>query len=139
MPAKAKSARPAKSATPKRAAVSGARLSDALAEAAWSEADAALAEAMALSEEAANASDDDARAAALDLLDQALGRAARKRGLTRFGKVGAREAYDAKRHELIEAVTRAPKTVHVMARGVARGRDILVKPRVGAAGRKQRT
>ena len=135
--AKAKSARP-KSATRKKRAAPQAGLNDALAEAAWAEADAALAEALACCDEAAGADSEEAREAAWTLLDQALSRAARKRGLSRIGKLGAREAYDSKRHDVIEPVTRMPKTVRVMARGVVRGRDVLVKTRVGAV-RKQRT
>jgi|GEM_PF-1511226 len=118
-----------KGAARKRAA-SGVSLPGALAEAAWVEADHALAEALAASDEAEAAKTDQDRDDALALLTQALTRAARKRGLSRIGQMGAREPYDPKRHDLDDGGARAPKTVRVSARGVSRGGETLVKPRV---------
>jgi hypothetical protein len=130
MPAAARPTRKRKpkSAAPKRAAPA---LSDALAAAAWSEADGALAEALAEFDSLANARTDAARKGATALLEQALARAARRRGLSRFGGLGATETYDPARHELTRAPARAPKRVRVKVRGVARGNEILIKARVG--------
>ncbi len=107
-------------------------LADALAEAAWAEADRALAEAMAEAQILKAAAEGEARDDAMALLEQALGRAARKRGLVRFGEVGARESYDAARHELARPLQRAPKQVRVIASGVTRAGAVLVKARVVA-------
>lgn len=136
--AKAKSTR-AKKRAPSKRATPASDLTDKLAAAAWAEADAALAEALASFDEAAHAADAETREAAWTLLEQALSQAARKRGLARVGRLGAAEPYDAKKHDLAEPVTRMPKTVRVVARGVARGRDVLVKPRVGLVRRKRRS
>lgn len=103
-------------------------LSGALAEAAWAEADFALAQALADLDEVDAAANESERATALDMLRQSLARAARKRGLSRLGELGAREAYDPDRHEL--AASGKPKAIVIGARGVARGPDVLVKPRV---------
>lgn len=84
MPAGEKKSEPKKSAARKRAA-QGVSLTDALAEAAWSEADLALAQALADFDEAQTADGKKARKDALERLGQALSRAARKRGLTRQG------------------------------------------------------
>lgn len=131
MPAvKAKPGRPKKSAAPKRAA-SRASLADALGQAAWAEADAALAEALALCDEATSGAKDEDQAALLDLLSQSLARAARKRGFTRIGALGAKEAFDKKRHDFTNPPKRMPKTVRIVARGVARAGETLVKTRVG--------
>src|SRR5690242_18628403 len=111
--------RPAKRAPRKPAAARS--LADALGEAAWSEADRFLAEAIVEAQVLAAAKNAEAREAAKALLEQALSRAARKRGLTRVGEVGAREAYSAKRHQLPRPLSRAPKQVRIVASGVARG------------------
>ncbi|MBN8605876.1 MAG: hypothetical protein J0L81_03085 [Caulobacterales bacterium] len=131
MPAvKAKPGRPKKSAAPKRAAPR-ASLADALGQAAWAEADSALAEALALCDEAISGATDVDQAALLDLLSQSLARAARKRGFTRLGALGAKEAFDRKRHDFTNPPKRTPKTVRIVARGVARAGETLVKTRVG--------
>ena len=127
--------RPAKGAARgKRAAPA---LVSALAEAAWSEADAALAQAVAEYDGLVAARGAAARSDAQALLGQALARAARRRGLARFGAVGSIEAYDPKRHELSSA-GRAPNRVRVKAQGVMRGSEILVKARVSAVRAKRR-
>jgi hypothetical protein len=114
-------------------------LADALAEAAWAEADAALAQALVDLDEAAAAVSEAAGAEALALVAQSLSRAARKRGLTRVGALGAAEPYDPQRHDLNSPVAQAPKTVRIEARGVARGDQLLAKPRVGPVrGKKKR-
>lgn len=126
-----------KGAARKRAAPA-VSLSGALAEAAWAEADLALAEALTALDQAESASDEEARDDAMALLSQALSRAARKRGLSRIGQVGARESYDAKRHDLDDVSGRAPKTVRISARGVSRAGETLVKPRVKRLRRSKR-
>lgn len=118
-----------KSAARQRAA-QGVSLTDALAEAAWSEADAALAQALADYDEALNARKKSARKDALERLGEALSRAARKRGLGRIGELDERADYDAKAHDLNVAVAKTPKAVRVQARGVARGDEVLIRPRV---------
>lgn len=136
MPRAAKS-RPtsgAKGARKKRAPA----LVDALAGAAWADADAALAQALIEADNVQSARTSRARADALALLVQALARAARRRGLTRFGKVGASEAYDAARHELARITARPPAQVRVTGQGVARGGEILVKAQVRAMRAKRR-
>lgn len=105
-------------------------LQDALAEAAWAEADAALAQALADLDEAQSAPTAAERREAMELLAQSLGRAARKRGFTRLGDVGERTAFDPARHELSNAGAKKPKTVRIAARGVARGAEVLALPRV---------
>jgi hypothetical protein len=115
-----------------------ASLARALAAAAWEEADAALAQALVDLDEAEGAASDAARAVALALLAQSLSRAARKRGLTRVGALGASEPFDPQRHELTTPVAKAPKTVRIEARGVARGGEVLAKPRVGPMRGKKR-
>ncbi len=115
----------------KRAAPPETSLADALAEAAWAEADAALAQALVDLDEAAAAVSEPAGVDALALLAQSLSRAARKRGLTRVGVLGAAELYDPQRHDLNFSVAKAPKTVRIEARGVARGDRLLANPRVG--------
>ncbi|QGZ94067.1 hypothetical protein [Terricaulis silvestris] len=133
-----KRAAPKQDAARKRATA----MATALAEAAWAEADVALAEALADLDELISA-DSAQRADALAVLAQSLSRAARKRGLTRIGALDAREPYDAAVHDLRQIVAKKPKTVRIQARGVARGGQVLVKPRVGAirakARRKTRT
>ncbi|MBC7767581.1 MAG: hypothetical protein H7124_02210 [Phycisphaerales bacterium] len=140
--AKPKAKPPARGASKKGAArkraAPAASLAGALAEAAWAEADLALAEALAYLDEAQGAGDQAAYADVLELVAQSLSRAARKRGLARLGKLGAREAYDANLHDLNGAGSRPPKTVRVEARGVARGGDVLVKTRVGRLGAPKR-
>lgn len=121
----------------KRAAPKGAAravsLDNALGDAAWAEADRALAQAMAEFEEVEAASTQVRRAEALMLLRQALARAARVRGFSRLGaEPGESEPYDAARHELITAPAKPPAEVIIIAQGVARGGDILVKARARA-------
>lgn len=111
-------------------------LTHALAAAAWAEADDALAEALIEFDALEQAADEDGRAASLAMLAQALNRAARRRGLTRIGRLGAREPFDAAKHELA-APNKAPKLVRVTARGVARGAEVLRRPRVGPLRRKK--
>ena len=118
---------------PKRAHAS---LAGALAVAAWADADEALAQALADLDELENASDQATRDDMLATLSQSLTRAARRRGLSRVGVVGEREAYDPERHELLVAGAKTPKIVCIRARGVARGGDVLVKPRAGPSGRR---
>lgn len=137
----------AKKQSPKGTSKSAARqraaqdvsIAGALAEAAWSEADAALAQALADLDEAQTAEDDAAREDALARLAQSLGRAGRKRGLTRTGELGARVAFSPTQHEFNAAVAKAPKMVLIQARGVTRGGEVLEKPRVGPVERKKRT
>lgn len=126
-------------AAPKQGAARNraALVANALAEAAWIEADAALAEALADLDELTSASDVQ-REDALAVLMQSLSRAARKRGLTRIGALDAREPYDPSVHDLRNFVAKKPKTVRIQARGVARGSQVLVKPRVGAVRAKAR-
>jgi hypothetical protein len=114
-------------------------MAGALAEAAWAEADAALAQALADLDEMTSATSEAAREDMLAMLAQSLSRAARKRGLTRVGTVGDRESYDPKRHDLVDSGAKMPKTVRIRARGVARGADVLVKPRAGPLGRRKRS
>ena len=128
-----KSAPPKKSAARKRAA-SAVKLTDALAGAAWAEADRALAEALASCDEALT-TEGAARDAAMEMLLQALAAAARKRGLSRLGELGGREAFDPIRHEFIKPPKKTPKSVRILARGVARGGETLAKARVGPVGR----
>jgi hypothetical protein len=122
----------------KKRAATGVSLAGALAEAAWREADEALASALADLDEVETSADEVARAEALVLLSQSLSRAARKRGLARIGALGGRELYDPQRHDLNVVVAKKPKSVHILARGVARGTQVLVKPRVEPVGRKKR-
>ncbi|MEQ1817683.1 MAG: hypothetical protein ABL871_03660 [Terricaulis sp.] len=133
-----KKSKPKKSAARKRAA-QGVPLTDALAEAAWSEADAALAQALADFDEAQSADGKKARKDALERLGQALSRAARKRGLARVDELGDEVAYDPETHDLNEAVAKTPKTVRIQARGVTRGGEVLAKPRVAPVDRKKRS
>jgi len=141
-PKKAKASRKKRAAPPKRSAArkrvrSVAPLADALAEAGWREADAALAEALADLDELKSAPAA-ARDAALEVLAQSLARAARRRGLTRVGVLAAREPYDPAAHDLRSTVAKKPKTVRIQARGVARGGQVLVKPRVAVVKAKAR-
>lgn len=130
MPAvKSKPGRPKKSAAPRRAP--RVSLADALAQASWRDADAALAEALALCDEAVSGAIDEAQADLLDLLSQSLARAGRKRGFTRLGILGAKDVFDPKRHDFTNPPKRAPNTVRIVARGVARAGETLVKTRVG--------
>jgi hypothetical protein len=126
-----KSASANKGAVRKRTAPR-ASLTNALAEAVWTDADEALAEALLELDQMQTAADAEAREVALALLAQALARTARKRGLARIGELGARVAYDADAHEL-DALGAKPKTVRIVARGVARGADLLRRSRVQAA------
>ena len=126
-----------KSAARKRAAP-GVSLNAALAEAGWREADAALARALVEFDEAAAAGTAARRADAMTRLAQSLSSAARRRGLTRIGELGARAGFDPARHELNAPVAKTPKTVRIQARGVARDGDVLEKPRVTPLERKRR-
>jgi hypothetical protein len=132
MPAPDKSRpRPVKRA-PRKTKPAARSLADALGEAAWSEADWALGEAIVEAQMLSAAKNAEAREVALALLEQALSRAARRRGLTRVGEVGGREAYSPKRHELARPLARPPKQVRIVASGIARSGEILVKARVVA-------
>lgn len=134
---KAKRAAPPKRSAARKRTRAVAPLADALGEAVWREADAALAEALADLDELQGASAA-ARDAALDVLAQSLVRVARRRGLTRIGVLAAREPYDPGAHDLRSAVAKMPKTVRIQARGVARGGQVLVKPRVAVVKAKAR-
>jgi hypothetical protein len=143
MPAKRKSGRP-KKATPKKSAARKRAapvrsLTDALAGAAWAEADIALAQALADLDEVESAADAATRADAFAMLAQSLSSAGRKRGLTRIGDLGVRAVFDAARHDLNISVAKAPKNVRIAARGVARGGNVLVKPRVHPDRRTKRS
>jgi hypothetical protein len=127
-----------KSAARKRAA-RGVSIDSALAEASWIEADAALAQSLADLDEAETATDEAARKDALARLAQSLSRAGRKRGLTRVGELGARVRFDRDVHDLNAAVAKSPKTVCIQARGVARGDEVLEKPRVAPVERAERS
>lgn len=107
-------------------------VSDALAQAAWAEADQALAQALADFDEAESAANAVARREAMELLGQSLAQAARRRGLARIGELGARERFDPQRHELSAPSVKTPATVRITARGVARGQEVLAQPRVRA-------
>jgi len=133
-----KPAAPKKSAARKRAAP-GVSLAGALAEAAWTEADQALAQALADLDELETAPDEATRTELLAMLSQSLTRAARKRGLSRIGALGEREPFDPKRHELLASMKKPPKVVRIQARGVARGGEVLVKPRAGPLRRKKKS
>lgn len=129
-----------KSAVRKRAAPKASRnksLASALAESAWAEADDALAEALVEFDELEHCEEGEARAASMAMLGQALARAARRRGLTRIGVLGAHETFDAAKHDL-NALGKQPKAVRIAARGVARGPEVLRRPRVGPIPRKSR-
>lgn len=132
-----KKTKPKKSAARQRAAQRV--LTDALAEAAWSEADVALAQALADFDEAETAKKKGARKDALERLGQALSRAARKRGLSRVGDLDERVEFDTDSHDLNAAVAKTPKSVRIQARGVARGGEVLIKPRVAPAEKKKRS
>ena len=144
MPAgKVKSKRPklgaAKKSAARKRAAQRVSLTDALAEAAWSEADAALAQALADFDESETAGSKAARKDARARLGQSLSRAARKRGLSRTGDLEERVTFDASEHDLNAAVAKTPKTVRIQARGVTRGGEVLAKPRVAPVERKKRT
>jgi hypothetical protein len=111
---------------------------DALAQAAWLEADGALAEALVECDRAMQADDEEARDEALELLSLALSRTARRRGLARVGKRGASEEFDKAKHELTTPAKRAPRRVRVVVEGVARGREVLIKARVAPAKAKRK-
>jgi hypothetical protein len=129
---------PSKKSAARQRAAQDVSLTDALGEAAWTEADAALAQALADLDEAETAQDEAARDEALARLSQSLARAGRKRGLTRVGELGARVAFNARSQELNAPVVKTPKTVRIQARGVARGGEVLEKPRVAPVERKKR-
>lgn len=129
---------PSKHASGRAATKRAAPLVHTLAEAAWTEADSALAEALVECGRAGEANSKKERAEALALLSLALGRAARRRGLTRVGKQGTLDDYDPKRHDLMSPAKRPPKRVRILVEGVARGRDVLIKARV-ASPRAKRT
>jgi hypothetical protein len=129
----------AKKSAARQRAAQGVSLTDALAEAAWSEADAALAQALADFDEAETADSKSDRKDARERLGQALSRAARKRGLSRIGDLDATVDFDAEAYDLNAAVAKTPKSVRIQARGVARGGEVLIKPRVAPAERKRRS
>ncbi len=143
MPAGEKAERPksgtAKKSAARKRAAQRVSLTDALAEAAWSEADAALAQALADFDEAETASTKGERKDAIERLGQSLSRAARKRGLSRSGELEKHVTFDAGEHDLNAAVAKTPKTVRIQARGVTRGGEVLAKPRVAPVERKKRT
>jgi hypothetical protein len=136
--AKSKSKRKRPAVARKAAAGKRVSLTDALAEAAWSEADSALAQALAEFDEAVGASSKAAREDAMARLAQSLSRAARRRGLSRIGAVGEQVAYEPALHDLNAPVAKTPKSVRIQARGVARGGETLEKPRVVPVERKKR-
>lgn len=138
MPKTARKSQKPKNAARKKTARRSPALATALAEAAWAEADAALAEALVEFDALQQAATRAAKAEASDLLGQALARAGRRRGFARIGKVGAVEAFDERRHAPAEAMQRRPKTVRILAPGVARGQEVLAKARVGGARAKRR-
>lgn len=105
-------------------------LSATLAQAAWEQADEALAQALIEFEVATTAKTSRARAQALELLGQALSRAARRRGFNRLGTLGRREPFDPDRHQLNRVAAKPPKVVRVVARGVARAGNVLVRAQV---------
>jgi len=123
---------------PRRAVKRAPALVDALAEAAWTEADLALAEALVECDRALHAGEEDAKADALSLLSQALARAARRRGLARIGKSGAIDKFDPAKHELAPARKGAPQRVRIVQQGVARGGEVLIKARVRAVRAKRK-
>jgi hypothetical protein len=129
----------AKKGAARKRAAQRVSITDALAEAAWSEADAALAQALADFDEAETADGKRARKDALGRLGQSLARAARKRGLSRTGDLEERVDFDANEHDLNAAVAKTPKTVRIQARGVTRGGEVLAKPRVAPVERKKRS
>lgn len=129
MPRKTSRVTAEKAAARKRAA-SQLKLTNALAEASWADADAALADALTEFDQLVSAIDRKGREQAMALLGQALARAARKRRLARLGKTGAREPYDPKRHAPNGALSPRAKTVRVVVPGVTRGEEVLVKARV---------
>lgn len=117
-----------------------------LGEAGWAEADralaAALAEAAALETAIAKLARRNTPAAvqraedAFALLTQALDTTARKRGVSRFGDVGAVEKFDPARHEIIGAARKSAR-VRLIAPGVLKGGEVLLKARAKlAAARK---
>ena len=130
-PARNKS--PAQKRAPRRT-----KLTAALAEAAWTEADAALAEALVEFDLLAQAANRAARAEAMTILGLALSRAARRRGLTRVGMTDALEPFDAKRHARARSTGRAPRTVLILIPGVARGDEVLMKARVAGSRARRR-
>jgi hypothetical protein len=133
---------PAKRPPPKHPAKRAAKRAgppvDALAEAAWTEADAALAEALIECDRAIAAKTGDARGEALSFLQLALSRAARRRGFSRIGKVDGLVDFDAGRHELSARSRRTPKRVRIVDEGVARGGEVLIKARVTAVRAKRK-
>jgi hypothetical protein len=144
MPAKVQQPKRSKAEPPKKnaarkSAASGVSLNAALAEAAWREADTALAEALADFDEVQSAGSAAQRNEALALLGQSLTRAARKRGLSRIGELGAVAPFDAVVHDLNAPVVKTPDKVRIQARGVARGSEVLQKLRVTPQQRKRRT
>ncbi len=110
-----------------------ARLADALADASWAEADEALAEALVEFSELKRAllkdvrgKEPDEASDALAMAAQALARAARRRGLSLFGDIGAIVAFDATSHELNRSPD-AVGAVRIVREGVKRGRDVVIR------------
>ncbi len=110
--------------------------SEALAEAAWAEADRALAQALALFDELEIPTGKAGETAAM--LGQALSQAGRRRSFERLGSVGAIESFDPNRHEMAKATPKAPLLARILVRGIARGGNVLVKARVAPATAKDR-
>lgn len=126
-------ARRSKSKATKAPGVASAPPVDALAEAAWAQADASLAEAIVEFERAEAEADAQARDEALQLAAQALNRAARRRGLSRVGPPGARVAFDPAKHDPVDGGPH--EFVCILTSGVARGPIVLIKARVAGVGR----
>ena len=118
----AKSAKASQSRRSSKAETSA--LADRLAEAGWAEADLALAQALRDLDEVRAASTRPKRAAALDALELALTRAARRRGMSRIGATGDEQQFDPALHE---AGRGTPERVQIQARGVRRGDAVLVR------------
>lgn len=108
-------------------------LADLMGEAGWAEADRALVKALSdlstlekafetarrkrFGEKVRPQDMDDA----LALLRQSLAQVARRRGLHRYGEVGAIEAYRENLHELTVDTEEKPTFVEILAQGLARG------------------
>ena len=113
-------------------------LVDALGEAGWADADralaAALAESAALEVAIAKLARSNSPAAiqrtedAFALLTQALDTVSRKRGVSRFGEVGSVEKFNPERHEITGAARKSSR-VKLLAPGVLKGAEVLVKAR----------
>lgn len=108
-------------------------LTNALALAAWAEADRALAQALVEFAGLEGATSAAQRSAAMAMLGQSLLRAARRRGLALQGGAGELLPYDPERHELVTRAQRPPNLVRILAPGVVRAGKVVAKARVKAA------